>query len=71
MPDLYPSSLRLDPWANEAPPRSPCRCAAADEYEAVVTRPKHLNAAGLTAAEVGILLDAVATVAERMRLAFL
>ena len=41
------------------------------EYEAVMTRPEHLNAAGLTAAEVGSLLDAVAAVAERVRLAFL
>src|SRR5215472_2908733 len=41
------------------------------EYEAVMTRPEHLNAAGLTAAEVGILLDTVAAVAERVRLAFL
>jgi predicted nucleic acid-binding protein len=41
------------------------------EYEAVMTRPEHLDAAGLTAAEVGSLLDAVAAVAERVRLAFL
>jgi predicted nucleic acid-binding protein len=41
------------------------------EYEAVMTRPQHLHAAGLRAAEVGSLLDAVAAVAERVRLAFL
>jgi putative PIN family toxin of toxin-antitoxin system len=41
------------------------------EYEAVMTRPEHLMAAGLTAAEVGTLLDAVAAVAEPVRLAFL
>ena len=41
------------------------------EYEAVMTRPEHLNAAGLTATEVGSLLDAVSAVAERVRLAFL
>jgi len=40
------------------------------EYEAVMTRREHLNAAGLTAAEVGSLLDAVAAVAERVRLNF-
>jgi predicted nucleic acid-binding protein len=41
------------------------------EYEAVMTRREHLNAAGLTAGEVGSLLDAVAAIAERVRLAFL
>jgi len=41
------------------------------EYEAVMTRPEHLRVARLTAAEVGALLDAVAAVAERVRLAFL
>jgi predicted nucleic acid-binding protein len=41
------------------------------EYEAVMTRPEHLSVAGLTAAEVGSLLDAVAAVAERVRPAFL
>ena len=41
------------------------------EYEAVMTRPEHLRAAGLTAAEVNTLLDAVAAVAEPVRLAFL
>jgi putative PIN family toxin of toxin-antitoxin system len=41
------------------------------EYEAVMTRPEHLMAAGLTAAEVGALLDAVVAVAAPVRLAFL
>ena len=41
------------------------------EYEAVMTRAEHLRASGLTADEVGILLDAVAAVAEPVRLAFL
>jgi putative PIN family toxin of toxin-antitoxin system len=41
------------------------------EYEAVLTRPEHLRAAGLTAMEIGVLLDAVAAVAEQIRLAFL
>ncbi len=41
------------------------------EYEAVMTRPGHLTAAGLSAADVGVLLDAVAAVAEPVRVAFL
>jgi predicted nucleic acid-binding protein len=41
------------------------------EYEAVMTRPEHLAASGLTAGDVGELLDAVIAVAERVRLAFL
>lgn len=41
------------------------------EYEAVMTRPKHLTATRLSAADVGVLLDAVAAVAEPVRLAFL
>src|SRR5437660_7527085 len=41
------------------------------EYEAVMTRPEHLRVARLTASEVGRLLDAVAAVAEPVRLAFL
>jgi hypothetical protein len=41
------------------------------EYEAVMTRPEHLMAAGLTVPEVGALLDAVAAVTEPVRLAFL
>jgi putative PIN family toxin of toxin-antitoxin system len=41
------------------------------EYEAVMSRPEHLQAAGLTVAEIGALLDAVAVVAEPVALAFL
>lgn len=41
------------------------------EYEAVLTRAEHLAASGLTREEVGILLDAVAAVAEPVRLSFL
>ncbi|HEY2660382.1 MAG TPA: putative toxin-antitoxin system toxin component, PIN family [Caulobacteraceae bacterium] len=41
------------------------------EYEAVMTRAEHLSASGLTAAEVGVVLDAVAATAEPVRLAFL
>jgi len=41
------------------------------EYEAVMTRIEHLKAARLSAANVGVLLDAVAAVAEPVRLAFL
>lgn len=41
------------------------------EYEAVMTRAEHLTASGLTVAEVGILLDAVAAKAEPVRLAYL
>jgi putative PIN family toxin of toxin-antitoxin system len=41
------------------------------EYEAVLTRAEHLRAAGLTTADMGVLLDAVAAVAERVELAFL
>lgn len=41
------------------------------EYEAVMTRPEHLRAARLSAADIGVLLDAVAAVAEPVRLAFL
>lgn len=41
------------------------------EYEAVLTRPTHLTASGLTAGEVDVLLDAVAAVADPVRLAFL
>jgi predicted nucleic acid-binding protein len=40
-------------------------------YEAVMTRLEHLKAARLSAADVGALLDAVAAVAEPVRLAFL
>src|SRR5689334_10945846 len=41
------------------------------EYEAVMTRLEHLSAARLTAGEVSNLLDAVAAIAEQVRLAFL
>lgn len=41
------------------------------EYEAVMTRPEHLAASGLIAADVGNLLDALARVADPVRLAFL
>jgi predicted nucleic acid-binding protein len=41
------------------------------EYEAVMTRAEHLGASGLSAADVGVLLDAVAAVAEPVRLAYL
>ncbi len=40
------------------------------EYEAVMTRPEHLKAARLSAADVGTLLDAVAAAAEPVRLAY-
>lgn len=41
------------------------------EYEAVMTRPEHLKAARLSAADIGMLLDAVAAVGEPVRLAYL
>jgi len=41
------------------------------EYQAVMTRTEHLTASGLSAEEVGTSLDAVAFVAERVRLTFL
>jgi putative PIN family toxin of toxin-antitoxin system len=41
------------------------------EYEAVMTRPEHLRIARLSAADVNVLLDAVAQAAEPVRLAFL
>lgn len=40
------------------------------EYEAVLTRPQHLTASGLSSAEVGRVLDDLATVARPVRLAF-
>ena len=40
------------------------------EYEAVLTRPQHLTACGLSAAEVGRVLDDLAAVARPVRLAF-
>lgn len=41
------------------------------EYEAVMTRPEHLEASGLSEGDVNALLDAVVAVAEPVRLAFL
>jgi putative PIN family toxin of toxin-antitoxin system len=41
------------------------------EYEAVMTRPEHLATAGLTASDVGSLLDAIVMVGKPVRLAFL
>ena len=41
------------------------------EYEAVLTRPEHLAASGLTETDVGAILDAVISVAVPVRLAFL
>jgi predicted nucleic acid-binding protein len=41
------------------------------EYEAVMTRPEHLAASGLSASDVGVLLDAVVLVGEPVELAYL
>jgi putative PIN family toxin of toxin-antitoxin system len=41
------------------------------EYEAVMTRPEHLDASGLSSSETGILLDAFAAIAEPVRLSYL
>jgi predicted nucleic acid-binding protein len=41
------------------------------EYEAVMTRDEHLKAAGLSAADVNVLLDAIAAVSEAVTPAFL
>jgi predicted nucleic acid-binding protein len=40
------------------------------EYESVLTRPQHLAACGLSSTEVRHVLDDLASVAERVRLAF-
>lgn len=40
------------------------------EYEAILTRPQHLAACGLSSAEVGSVLDDLAAVARPVRLAF-
>jgi putative PIN family toxin of toxin-antitoxin system len=40
------------------------------EYEAVLTRPQHLDAFGLSSTEVGRVLDGLAAVARPVRLAF-
>lgn len=41
------------------------------EYEAVLTRPEQLKASGASAADVGHVLDAVAAIAEPVKLAYL
>ena len=41
------------------------------EYESVLTRPEHLEAAGISAADVEILLDALAVVVEPIRISYL
>jgi putative PIN family toxin of toxin-antitoxin system len=41
------------------------------EYEAVLTRPAHLESSGLSNQDVQALLDAIASVVEPVRLAFL
>ena len=41
------------------------------EYQAVMSRPEHLHASGLSEEDVNVLLDSVAAVAEPVRLAFL
>ena len=41
------------------------------EYEAVLTRPEHLAAAQISAADVDTLLDAIALVAEPIRISYL
>jgi predicted nucleic acid-binding protein len=41
------------------------------EYQAVMTRPEHLEASGLSVLDIEVLLDAVAAVAEPTRLAFI
>lgn len=41
------------------------------EYESVVTRPEHLDAAGISAADVEVLLDALTAVVEPIRISYL
>jgi predicted nucleic acid-binding protein len=41
------------------------------EYEAVLSRPEHLSASGLSSAEMAVILDAVAASASPVRLAYL
>lgn len=41
------------------------------EYESVLTRREHLEAAGISAADVETLLDAIAVVAEPIRISYL
>src|SRR5713101_694475 len=40
------------------------------EYEAVLTRPEHLSASGASVEDVGDVLDGLASVGRRVRLAF-
>jgi putative PIN family toxin of toxin-antitoxin system len=40
------------------------------QYESVLTRPEHLNAAGLTAEEIGVILDALIKVGKPVRFSF-
>jgi len=40
------------------------------EYEAVITRPEHLEAAGVSAREIRILLDALVSLSEQVKLSF-
>jgi len=40
------------------------------EYEAVLNRPEQLLAANLTSGEIGVILDALASVAKQVRLSF-
>ncbi len=40
------------------------------EYEAVLTRPEHLDKIGVTAEEINVVLDALAAVVERVALRF-
>jgi predicted nucleic acid-binding protein len=41
------------------------------QYQSIMMRPEHREASGLSAADIQVLLDAVAAVAEPARLAFL
>jgi putative PIN family toxin of toxin-antitoxin system len=41
------------------------------EYESVLNRPEHLEAAGISSADVEILLDALAVVVEPIRISYL
>lgn len=41
------------------------------QYESVLTRPEHLEAAGISAPDVQVLLDAFAIVAEPIRISYL
>jgi len=41
------------------------------QYESVLTRAEHLAAAGISAADVEVLLDAIAVVAEPIRISYL